>query len=108
MKNEPRYSKNKGFWGSLSQEERTAHFKTHYRLIREKKLSDPDKFMKDEDAVREILNLDLPRAEEEAIQEAIRNGRPNIDKDLHKHRIGVGTFEIKNPSRNDSWVCLII
>jgi hypothetical protein len=38
--------------------------------------------MKDEDIVCEILNVDLLGAKEEAIQEAIRNGRPDIDEDL--------------------------
>ena len=38
--------------------------------------------IEDEDIVCEILNVNLPRAKEEAIQEAIRNGRPDIDEDL--------------------------
>jgi hypothetical protein len=35
--------------------------------------------MKDEGIVYEILNVDLPRAKNEAIPQATRNGRPDID-----------------------------
>jgi hypothetical protein len=84
------------FWDSLTVEQRTKCFDTYYRMIREKRLEDPGRFMNmtDEDISREIVNIDLPKARRAAIEEAERNGRFDIAEDLRRRRVGVDTFAI--------------
>ena len=49
----------------------------------------------DIDVVREILNVDMPKQKQAAIEEAERNGRPDIAEDLRHKRLGVDVLEIK-------------
>jgi hypothetical protein len=49
----------------------------------------------DAEVIREILNVDLPKAKEEAIEEADRKNNLLLAEDLHRRRIGVDTFEIR-------------
>ena len=48
----------------------------------------------EQDAAKEILNVDLPRAQQEAIEEAEKNGRYDLANELKRRRIGVDTFAI--------------
>ncbi len=45
-------------------------------------------------AIREILNVDFPKAKQEAIEEAERNGRFDIADDLRHRRFGFDAFTI--------------
>jgi hypothetical protein len=49
----------------------------------------------DIDVVREILNVDMPKQKQAAIEEAERNGRPDIAEDLRHKRLGVDLIEIR-------------
>ena len=80
-------------WNSLTQEERVKALDTYYTLIREK-MREKGGLITEQDAAREILNIDLPRAQQEAIEEAEKNGRYDLANELKRRRIGVDTFAI--------------
>jgi hypothetical protein len=87
----------KEHWNSLTVEQRTEHLAKYYKTIREKKRADGGRLMNvpDIDVVREILNVDMPKQKQAAIEEAERNGRPDIAEDLRHKRLGVDVLEIK-------------
>jgi hypothetical protein len=87
----------KEHWNSLTVEQRTEHLAKYYKAIREKKRADGGRLMNvpDIDVVREILNVDMPKQKQAAIEEAERNGRPDIAEDLRHKRLGVDVLEIK-------------
>ncbi|MDQ4066473.1 MAG: hypothetical protein M3114_02665 [Thermoproteota archaeon] len=87
----------KEHWNSLTAEQRTEHLAEYYKTIREKKRADGGRLMNvpDIDVVREILNVDMPKQKQAAIEEAERNGRPDIAEDLRRKRLGVDVLEIK-------------
>lgn len=83
------------FHNSLTEEQRVQHLEVYYRMIREKRKANPllmHKGISDEETIREIINVDIPRIKQEAIEEAIRNGRPDIANDLRRRRLGVDTL----------------
>jgi hypothetical protein len=67
---------------------------TYYEAIREK-MKEKGGLITQEEAIREIINIDAPQAKEEAIEEAERNGRLDIANDLRRKRIGVDVLKIK-------------
>lgn len=83
----------RGHWNSLTQEERVKALDTYYTLIREK-MREKGGLTTEQDAAREILNFDLPRAQQAAIEEAEKNGRYDFANELKRRRIGVDTFAI--------------
>jgi hypothetical protein len=87
----------KEHWNSLTMEQRTEHLAKYYKTIREKKRADGGRLMNvpDIDIVREILNVDMPKQKQAAIEEAERNGRPDITEDLRHKRLSVDVLEIK-------------
>jgi hypothetical protein len=87
----------KEHWNSLTVEQRTEHLAEYYKAIREKKRADGGRLMNvpDIDVVREILNVDMPKQKQAAIEEAERNGRPDIAEDLRHKRLGVDLIEIR-------------
>jgi hypothetical protein len=92
------------YWNSLTQEEQTRHYDIYYTAIREKKKADDGRLMNacDFDVMCEIINHDLPRIKQKAIQELEQNGEFAIAQDLRERRIGVDTFAIKfNVDNND-------
>jgi hypothetical protein len=46
--------------------------------------------------MREILNVDMPKLKQEAVEEAKRNGRFDIAADLRLWRLGVDRLETKS------------
>ena len=61
------FKQTKEFWDSLTVEERTRAYALYYEAIREKKLSDPNRYMnmQDRDIMREILNVDMSKLKQE-------------------------------------------
>jgi hypothetical protein len=59
----------------MTTDQRTELLDVYYSAIREKKLEDPDRFMNmsEYNIMREILNVDMPRALQEAIEEGDRH-----------------------------------
>ncbi len=66
-------------------------------IIEKKKRADGGRLMNvpDIDVIREILNVDMPKQKQAAIEEAERNGRPDTAEDLRHKRLGVDLLEIR-------------
>jgi gentisate 1,2-dioxygenase len=80
-------------WLSLTPEERTQSLDIFYTMIREKMKSKGGLITSDE-AIKEIINIDMPLVKEKAIKEAEENGRFDIAEDLCQRKIGIDTFGI--------------
>jgi hypothetical protein len=83
-------------WNSLSPARRKEHFEAYYEAIKGKRKSDP-KFMNmsQEDIMREILNVDMPRQHQLAIEEAEREGRHRDAELLRSKRPGIDYFTLE-------------
>jgi hypothetical protein len=81
------------YWNSLTVEQRTAHLATYYEAIRNK-IKEKSGLITQEEAIKEIINVDIPLAKEEAIEELTRNGRLDVAHDLRRRRLGIDTLEI--------------
>ena len=91
------FNQAKEHWNSLTVGQRTEHLAKYYKTIREKKRADGGRLMNvpDIDVVRKILNVDMPKQKQAAIEEAEGNGRPDIAEDLRHKRLGVDLIEIR-------------
>jgi hypothetical protein len=88
------FRKEKHHWNSLTVEERTQCLSDCYELIREK-MKSKNGLITQEQAVKEIINVDFPVALQEAIEEADRNHDLQLAQELRKRHFGIDTFAIK-------------